>query len=148
MKAKHLLFLLAALVTMGSKVEASHLMGGEITWECQPNGQYIFTLRVYRDCNGIPGSSSAQTINIWNYSSLPNTILCNFIGQTDISPPCGFDCNSPQAGAAEEFLYISDPVTLVGVPPADGYVFTWDDCCRNSAIDNLNLTGEGLRVIL
>ena len=53
MKAKHLLFLLAALVTMGSKVEASHLMGGEITWECQPNGQYIFTLRVYRDCNGI-----------------------------------------------------------------------------------------------
>ena len=37
---------------------ASHLKGGEITWDCLGSGQYIFYLKIYRDCNGIPFGSS------------------------------------------------------------------------------------------
>ena len=150
---KKLLLLLASLV-FSTGAFATHIMGGEITWECLSSGQYVFTLKVYRDCNGISLSTAAQTLNIWNYPSSPNIVTCNFVEQTDISPPCGFPCNNPTTGSAEEFVYISNPVSLTGTPPANGWVFTWDDCCRNTAaIDNLNLlsglsTGHTLRAIM
>ncbi len=143
------LLLLLVLVALGTGASASHIMGGEITWECDPNGNYLFTLKVYRDCNGIPQPTSSQTLDIWNYTSSPNTIICNFVSQTDISPPCGFPCSNPIEGSAEEFIYISGPVTLNGTPPANGWIFTWDDCCRNNAIDNLAFTGgHTLRAIM
>ncbi len=137
------LLLLLTLSVFSTGAFASHIMGGEITWECQPSGDYIFTLKVYRDCNGIPQNTAPQLLNIWNYTGFPNTILCNFVSQTDISPPCGFPCSNPAAGSAEEFIYISNPVTLTGTPGVNGWVFTWDDCCRNSAIDNIILAGPG-----
>jgi gliding motility-associated-like protein len=37
---------------------ASHGTGDEISWECQGNGQYIFRLNFYRDCNGIAAPNS------------------------------------------------------------------------------------------
>ena len=46
--------LLILIFTIGSylSTNASHLLGGEITWECANNGDYIFTLTLYQDCNG------------------------------------------------------------------------------------------------
>jgi hypothetical protein len=32
---------------------ASNYLGGEITWQCMANGQYIFRLTLYRDCGGL-----------------------------------------------------------------------------------------------
>ena len=32
-------------------VQAKHLIGGNITYKCLGNGDYSFTLKVYRDCN-------------------------------------------------------------------------------------------------
>ena len=141
MKRAFLYFMIAILIPFGTV--ASHFMGGEITWECQPSGDYIFTLKVYRDCNGIPQITVPQLLNIWNYTGFPNTILCNFVSQTDISPSCGFPCGNPAAGSAEEFVFVSGPVTLTGTPGMNGWVFTWDDCCRNNAIDNIILAGPG-----
>ena len=132
------LLLLLVLVALGFGASATHIMGGEITWECDPNGNYLFTLKVYRDCNGIPQDYLFPKSWIYqNYTSSPNTITCSFVSQTDISPPCGFPCSNPIEGSAEEFIYISGPVTLNGTPPANGWIFTWGDCCRNTAIDNL-----------
>ena len=58
---KILIFLF--ILGISFQVKASHLMGGEITWECLksgPNvGQYIFTLKIYRDCSGITVSTFA-----------------------------------------------------------------------------------------
>ena len=52
MKAVQLLALslLLVLTFATSKVQASHYMGGEITWQCIPTGQpnagkYIFTMK-------------------------------------------------------------------------------------------------------
>ena len=40
-------FLLASFGT-----QASHVMGGEITWSCSGGNAYEFQLVFYRDCNG------------------------------------------------------------------------------------------------
>ena len=63
------LFLLATFVN----VKATHLMGGEITWECiksgPTQGMYIFRLKLYRDCNGT-SIVGAQTITVYNHPSV------------------------------------------------------------------------------
>ena len=66
--------LLVIIILIGHSSWASHLMGGEITWECQSNGQFIFQLKVYRDCNGINQSTFVSldneiSTNMKNYMS-------------------------------------------------------------------------------
>ena len=130
---------------------ASHFMGGEITWECikdptSPNvGQYIFTMKVYRDCNGITFSQTSQTLTAHNYPApgSQTPLLLNFVGISDISPQgtpgsgnACFSCANGDLGAVEEYIWQSDPTTLAGTPPAEGWHFTWGSCCRSSSITN------------
>ena len=87
---KHLVVFLA-FVFLNFSASASHFMGGEITWKCLkggPNvGQYIFQMKVYRDCDGITFPQSSQTLDHHNYPALGNMtpILMNFISVNDIS---------------------------------------------------------------
>jgi hypothetical protein len=148
------------------KVQASHLMGGEITWTCQGGGQYIFTMKLYRDCNG---STVAPVVNIDVANYTPATsITLNLISQTDISPVCnaagpsitcadamgmpGWPSSStPVAGAVQETTYQSGLIALSGVPPPGGWIFTYTGCCRNGSISNLQSPsgyGYTLRAIM
>jgi len=131
-------------------------MGGEITWECNGSNQYIFTVKIYRDCNGNT-FQVGQSLLISNYPNVGNTTIVPITRPLsevrDISATCGTKpCNPPNTlifpavpGAVEEHIYRSSPVTLNGVPGAAGWIFTWDGFARNNAIDNLvNPGGEGL----
>src|SRR5689334_5745764 len=82
-KNKVVFFFLFSLIA--AQVSASHLMGGEITWTCSGT-QYVFHVKLYRDCNGIagPGSVTLST----NAPGLSAGIVCNLISQTDNSPVC------------------------------------------------------------
>jgi gliding motility-associated-like protein len=124
-------------------------MGGEITWKCLKGGpdigKYIFEMKVYRDCSGISFSQVSETVTHHNYPALGGTtpILMNFISVSDISPigaagsgnAC-FDCNSGDVGAVEEYIWRSDPMTLAGFPPTQGWHFTWGSSARSGQITN------------
>ena len=75
------------------EVNATHIMGGEITWECikdpaDPNvGSYIFTMKVYRDCDGVTLSTFSQTIDVWDHPSVTQ-ITVDWVSSSDISPNC------------------------------------------------------------
>lgn len=137
------------------ELKATHIMGGEITWLCQGNGTYIFTLKIYRDCQGNP-LQFPIALRVHNHPTV-STIPLTLVSQTDISPVCnGFgptiSCADQVNGAIEEFVLRSNAVNLPGTPPAQGWVFTYDDCCRNAAISNLVInpseTGITLRAIM
>src|SRR6188768_3511562 len=90
---KRLLFLASlAMLLMAQSSFASHLMGGEITWKCQPDGRFVFYMSVYRDCNGIPGSFFTQTLNS---NSPAANIQMFFLDTNDVSPVCKNDINEP-----------------------------------------------------
>ncbi len=133
----------ALLILVGfQELSASHLMGGEITWTCQGNGQFVFHMKLYRDCNGATGPPTAA-LDVFNHPSL-FTIPLTLLSQTDISPQCNslgpiISCTSqvPGQGAVEEFIYQSSPLTIAGTPPAAGWIFAYQNCCRNGAITNL-----------
>lgn len=126
-------------------------MGGEITWVCQGTGDYIFQLKVYRDCNGSLASAT-QPIVVWNHPTV-DTVYTALISQTDISPTCTpvggsplpVTCAGGGSGAMEEYVYQSAPITIAGVPPAAGFIFTWDSYIRVGGVTNTAGTGgEGI----
>lgn len=126
-------------------VYASHIMGGEITWECQGNGQYIFQMKIYKDCNGLfplQGNNADFYLDVYGHPSVTQ-IPMNFVDSIDISPVCNpfgpfISCDSLGAGAALEFIFKSAPFLLAGVPPSSGWIFSWGrNCCRNAAALNL-----------
>lgn len=146
---KLILFVVLICSTVLS-VKASHIKGGEITWQClgassgANAGKYVFQLKLYRDCGGVtlaPGGT--EPIRVFGHPTI-TTINCNFISQTDLTPlGCGFTCATAPFGTPgffEEFLFRSAPVILSGVPPPTGWVFYWDNICCRNAVDNL--TGE------
>ena len=134
-------------------------MGGEITWECQGNGQYVFQLVIYRDCNGQDITDPLQIIEVWNHSSITQ-IQCNFSFSEDLSPSCTevtggpieLSCGSGSSGgngsgAIQRFVYISNPITISGVPPAQGWAFTHDSFSRNYSLDNIaNPSSTGMTI--
>lgn len=145
-----LIFSLTVFIFTAQKSYASHAFGGELTWRCTGNGEFIFTMKFYRDCNGVaaPSSITLQT----TVPGVP-TILLPLVSQVDISnnglfsdgiTPCP-DCPSGGVpaipGIAEEFTYESSPIVLNGVPPATGWIFSWGQCCRSNALTNI--TGGG-----
>lgn len=143
----HLYLLLVVLFMTVFQAKASHIMGGSITYECLGSGNYVFQLVFYRDCNGAQVSTSAQTLKVWNHSSV-NSITLPYVSTEDISPQgtasggvqC-YNCTNPGGnigvGSIERIVYRSAPINLSGVPPSDGWIFTFDDFSRNGNITNL-----------
>lgn len=59
----NVLLLLGIFFSFNTSVQASHLMGSDITYQCLGNYKYKITLTVYRDCGGIAlGSSFSMPI--------------------------------------------------------------------------------------
>ncbi len=126
---------------------ATHLMGGEITWDCLGNGQYIFTMKVYRDCNGVAFNTVGQQLDVHNNPFVLSIQMSILVSVTDISPKCNglgptIFCPPNNGmgggqGAVQEIILQSPPVTLPGTPPAQGWIFSWQNCCRN------NMAGGG-----
>lgn len=149
----YIIFFIIILFASNSGAYASHYMGGEITWECKTNGKYRFILKLYRECAGI-NYSPTESLVVTNNPFITN-INMTLVSQTDISPDCNtaypnIQCNPPpvpsNTGAVEEWLYTSDAsypngVTLTGVPPPQGWIFSHTGCCRNPCTNILNSSG-------
>jgi hypothetical protein len=163
---KKLLAIVMILFAFSNNSNASHLMGGEITWECiktgSDAGKYIFTVKVYRDCQGIPIDTN-MFLTAHNIPGLTSINLL-YVGANDLSPACdeidgpnpAFSCNGTNIdaagngnGAVEEHIYQSEAIQITGTPDANGWHFTWSSCCRNNAISNgLANAGFTLRAIM
>lgn len=149
-------FLFLMMMLMVLPASATHYMGGEIIWECLPNGNFRFIMKVYRECYTTSGDSAASYLNpeqlTGPFGNITMYLYPNAVqGKKDMSPTCHDDalphylCGlpstagmGPNLGATEEWTYTSDQahpngVMLNGVPPANGWTFYWDGCCRNSA---------------
>ena len=67
---------------------ATHYMGFDLTYTCVGPNQYLVTLNVYRDCNGV----SVGSTQVINYSSascgVSASLTLNSISVTDVTPLC------------------------------------------------------------
>ena len=143
------ILLVCFLLLTISFARASHVMGGEITYSCIGGNTYIFELVFYRDCNGAEVNTISENIKVWNHPTL-SSIDLPFVNRIDISPTCTqvvggpapFDCGNGSAGgngigAIEKITYRSAPIVLTGVPPPQGWIFTYENFSRSGAITNI-----------
>lgn len=142
------LLLLHLIFTLSFFSRSTHVMGGDLTWQCQ-GGQYVFQLVFYRDCNGADINPVSENIKVWNHSTVSQISLA-FISREDVSPICtevpggpsAYDCGIGASGgngigAIEKIVYRSAPINLTGTPPPDGWIFTYENFSRNGSITNL-----------
>jgi len=133
--------ILLALIFSGVQLHATHIVGGEIYYDCLGNNQYRITLKVYRDCiNGIAPYDNPAYIGIFNSAgTLIDSVALPFPGSNFVPPTINSPCYTPPTSVCVEEAIYQGIVTLP--PIAGGYVLSYQRCCRNNTI--LNLTNPG-----
>jgi len=121
-------------------VQAYHIIGGEIYYEYIGGNQYRVTLKLYRDCsaaNGAPFDEFAKMGAFDINGNLVHQFSLPFPG----SSPVDYSLNNPCAGFPPnlciEVAVYSSIITFPNIPPG-GLQFSYQRCCRNSTIVNIN----------
>jgi gliding motility-associated-like protein len=140
MKAKqYILLLFFALLSLQNF--ATHIVGGEIYYDCLGSNNYRITLKLYRDCfNGQVGYDDPASVFIFdNAGNYIDSIQMAFPGSDTLPFPLTNPCLVPPTNICyEETFYVG----YVNLPPlAGGYNLTYQRCCRNGTI--LNLVNPG-----
>lgn len=131
--------LLILLLAFATKAWSTHIVGGEIYYDCLGNNNYRVTLKVYRDCfNGQAPFDNPASVGVFTSSgALVTTLSLAFPGSTLMPITQTNPCFSPpQANVCVEEAIYSDVINLP--PIAGGYYLAYQRCCRNNTIQNLS----------
>lgn len=121
-------------------MEASHFMGGEISYEHISGNDYKIRLKIIRDCGGIPLGTS-QSIEVSSPGASTSYLTLNRVSTTDVTQICPGQVSkcasaSGQFGSEEHIFEATRSLP----PLANNGFYTLaltGACCRNSAITNL-----------
>lgn len=133
---KYLLIL--GSILFGFQLYASHIVGGEIYYDCLGNDQYEVTIKVYRDCNS-SGAPFDAPLSLGVFYKATNqrftTYQVNYPGSTNVPVTFNNPCVTPPSNiCVEESVYKK----VIDLPPnADGYIVSYERCCRGPGIMNL-----------
>ncbi len=144
MLKKAVIGLILALISF--QVKATHIIGGELYYECLGNNQYRIVLKLYRDCfNGVPPFDNPAFIGIYTSTGAMVDMDPNIGGAqalsmfdpviTNLPPVIANPCLvAPPNICVEEGIY----ETVVTLPPINGgYTLVYQRCCRNNTILNI-----------
>ncbi len=134
---------------LNNSIQATHIVGGEMTYKCLGNNEYEITMVIFRDCfygdptaffddPAVIGIFDGVTNNLIDKISIPYDEMTNDTLDEVLTDTClivGPDL------CVHSATYI-DTVTLM--PRAGGYLLAYQRCCRNQTILNIvNPVGTG-----
>lgn len=122
------------------ETSGKHIIGGEVTYVCNGDGTYTFTMFVYRDCStdGAPYDSPAffsifrQNGN--SYTNI-NTLQVDIANGIQNIPPPEDPCVIPPANICVQEAQYTFTVSLPTID--DSYHVVYQRCCRNNTISNI-----------
>ncbi|PCJ01470.1 MAG: hypothetical protein COB15_00680 [Flavobacteriales bacterium] len=134
-----LTLLLVTLISTSSNLYASHIPGGNITYQCTGNpNEYVITLELYVNC---PNSLGNQyMITTYNDCGLTNpfiTLIQTGIEQ-EISSACPSQTSLCNGGTLPGIKMFTYEATITLPDTCDSWKFVYDICCRNTSS---NLSG-------
>lgn len=130
------------LAALPLSVQATHIVGGEMTYKCLGNDQYEISLTIFRDC--FYGSPAAQFDNpaaVGIFSNATNLLIDNVFIPLDpmiddtLNPQLASDCLTIPPDVCVHTTTYTTTVTLPFI--AGGYHLVYQRCCRNQTISNL-----------
>jgi hypothetical protein len=142
---KALLYSFSFLFLIPNFSFASHVPGGNITYECVGPNQYAITLTLYEDCGSAFEANGSQFITISNscgFTTLTSATLANSIYQQEVSQLCSSqlpqsECN----GGTLPGVWMHQWTGIVTLPGnCDNWTFSYSSCCRNTS-NNLATAG-------
>jgi gliding motility-associated-like protein len=141
---KHMTVVVSLLFSF--QLFASHIVGGEMYYDCLGNNQYRVTIKVYRDCNS-NGADFDTPLNIGVFDKVTNsriqTTAVNFPGSQILPVTFSNPCVTPPNNICVQEAIYTKVITLPS--SANGYILVYERCCRGSGIINLmNPSDEGL----
>lgn len=155
--------LISLFCLMGLQGKASHLTGGDLSYQCLGGGLYQLTFKLYRDCQAIPMCScpSMQGCTLIGVtvtgadpgcSNLPTTVSMTVVpgassgydvvqlcrSQTSKCSNCGTRTPGTFSLGMEVYTF-TGTINLSSVTPSTccKIILGWKDCCRNPS--NINL---------
>ena len=132
-------FRIFLLLLISFSANASHFSGANLTYEYIGPNQYLVTLEIFRDCEGI----SAGATQVVNYSSascgVNASLTVNLQSTTDITPLCPSVSSACGGGTGplgvEHLVYTG----IMNLPSGcSDWIISSSSCCRNAAITNLD----------
>ncbi len=126
--------------------QAAHIVGGTLSYECLGADNYRFTMVMFRDCyaggatfDSDPFAPFAGTVTIFkgeNGVILTTKLLAAPLIEAIPSPPA---CFSSSDWCIEKGIYVFEANLPNSV---ETYHISYQRCCRNNDISNLQLPGE------
>jgi gliding motility-associated-like protein len=135
-----LVFILMTFATTFAK--ATHIVGGEVTYQCLGNNRYLIKMAIYRDCiSGAVGAIADDNpafISLFNQAGVRITddiVYAKISGGTVV--PTDFDLNcyvNPPRTCLNRIEF--EKIYQLGSSPV-GYKILYQNCCRNASIVNI-----------
>lgn len=142
------LFKAIFILLFPAQLIASHIVGGVMFYDCLGNDQYKITIKVYRDCHS-NGALYDDPLNLGVFDQQDNSLVrmeqFNYPGKTTIPVTFNNPCvSTPPDICVEEAIYTK----IITLPEnADGYLLSYERCCRGGTISNLmNPAKQGLTI--
>ena len=121
------------------QVSATHIVGGEIFYDCVGSNKYYVTLKLYLDC--CPSCTPYDDVAAIGVFDAQGTVIQNpifpLLDVTRVPPTLYSKCYTvPSNMCVNEVIY-GDTLNLPDI--AGGYIVSYQRCCRNA--DILNIQG-------
>lgn len=136
------ILLISLLLLNFGSLKATHIIGGEIFYDCLGDGNFKITVRIYRDCLlGQAPFDDPLTVSIYDAQGnlYTNLALFNPI-ITNILPGSINPCYQGDAAVCVEEAFYTDNINLPF--SAGGYTLVYQRCCRNNSILNIYDPGD------
>ena len=136
-----------AMFLMPDSVQASHLVGGDLTYRCLGNNMYEVVLNVRRDCNlANPDAVFDDPASIGIFDFLTEQRLINLGLNGQILIPLNNDDTLNQVLISKCTISTGDICVhqttyrmVVELPfNSNGYLLTYERCCRNGSVQNVS----------
>lgn len=116
---------------------ASHIVGGELYYDCLGGNQYRITLKLYRDCfcTNCAAFGNPEYLSIFDANgNLYSQPAMTFPGAQQLNPTINNPCLVQPSVCVERAVY-STVVTLPAT--TGGYNIVYQRCCRNNGVANI-----------
>ncbi|MBK9640824.1 MAG: T9SS type A sorting domain-containing protein [Saprospiraceae bacterium] len=142
---KNWIYALACILAWMNHLEATHIVGGDMTYRCLGNNQYEISLTVRRDClNGNPGaqfddpaavgifdSRGFLVSQVANFGVLEMNLRLDDTLNDILDTRCGLN-------GGDVCVHTTTYKEIVTLPFRDeGYILAYQRCCRNYTIVNI-----------
>jgi hypothetical protein len=144
---------IATLLLLSPKVQASHLLGSDMSYKSLGGGKYKIICRAFRDCNGIALGSQIMSFGVYAGTGGGNScgstrVSCTRTSIVNISSYCGkgsipcIPVNNALSGEGIE-MHVFETIVDFNTSPLDTYAnrssccevtFYAGECCRSGIV--------------